>query len=415
MKLLRNLLLLLIGLLLVAALVAPGIIGPRVEDVWKQQLTNLQGAEATDYQRGWFGAETYTRITGSDGATELRSEIQHGPLLFTGSGLRLGAVYSVTTVVPEQLPVAIRTQLEALYGRLAHSPLRLETVVGVDNTIENILRLESFVRSDAGGEVQFEGAELHFRSDYSGALLNGTIELGGIRHSAGGQEKFYSAPASGEMSIVPGRSLESSLQWPLVKAETESGPLELRQVQLDLALTMIERGRLKLESQFEAPQVQSATPVSAVSQRISIPEVAPAELAHYLSQLLPASGERDWPVVFGPPLVLQQQLLVQSANGPIMMDADINWRGLRTGARPVSQAPSQWLAPMTGTMTFSAAEQALLQSPLIGQALLLRKYGLLEEKDGELQMLMEVDRGELKVNGQPLPPDLFLMAITGQF
>jgi hypothetical protein len=155
--------------------------------------------------------------------------------------------------------------------------------------------------------------------------------------------------------------------------------------------------------------------VSAVSQRVIVPEIAPAVLTHYLSQLIPVSGARKWPEIFQPPLVLKQQLLVESANGPIMMDADINWRGFSAGARQVSQAPAQWLAPMTGTMTLSAAEQALLQSPLIGQALLLRKYGLLEEEDGELQMLLEVDRGELKVNGQPLPPDLFLMAITGQF
>ncbi|WP_237068539.1 DUF945 family protein [Microbulbifer guangxiensis] len=415
MKILRNLFLVLAGLLLLAALVAPGVIAPRVEDIWQQQLANLQGAEATDYQRGWFGAEARTRITGTEGATELHSEIQHGPLLFTASGPRLGAVYSVTTLVPEHLPAALRTQLEGLYGRLAHSPLRLETVVGMDNNIENTLHLESFVRSDAGGELQFEGAELQFQTDYSGAVLDGTVQLGGIRHSAGGREKFYSAPATGELAIVPGCSLEGGLNWPLLKADTESGPLELRQVALNLALTRVDAGHWQWESELAAPQVQSATPVNAVNQRIRIPRATPAVLLHYLAQLVPASGERQWQQVFEPPLAGQQQLQVESANGPITMNADINWRGFRTGARPVSQAPGQWLTPMTGTMTLSAAEPALLQSPLIGQALLLRKYGLLEERDGELQMLLEVDRGELKVNGQPLPPDLFLMAITGQF
>lgn len=415
MKLLRNSLLVVIGLLLLIAVGAPRVIGPQIETVWMEQLGRIKEVERTDYKRGWFGAEAHTQIAASDGPTELRSEIQHGPLLFTAGGPRLGAVYSVTTLVPEQLPAALRAQLEALYGSLAGSPLRLETVVGVDNNIENTLRLESFVHSDASGELQFEGAEVQFQTDYTGAVLNGTVQLGEIRHSEGGHEKFYSAPASGEMVIVPGRSLEGSLQWPLLKAETESGPLELRQVQLDLALTVIGGGRLKLESKFDAPQVQSATPVSAVNQRVIVPEIAPAVLTHYLSQLMPISGARKWPEVFQPPLALKQQLLVESANGPIMMDADINWRGFSAGARQVSQAPAQWLAPMTGTMTLSAAEQALLQSPLIGQALLLRKYGLLEEEDGELQMLLEVDRGELKVNGQPLPPDLFLMAITGQF
>jgi uncharacterized protein YdgA (DUF945 family) len=66
-------------------------------------------------------------------------------------------------------------------------------------------------------------------------------------------------------------------------------------------------------------------------------------------------------------------------------------------------------------MHISAAEQALMQSPLIGQATTLRKYGLLLENQGELQMHLQVDNGQLLVNGQPLPPELFLLALMGQF
>ncbi|GAA5524385.1 hypothetical protein Maes01_00942 [Microbulbifer aestuariivivens] len=428
MKLLRNLLLLVTGLLLLIAVAAPGVIGPQVETVWQEQLGRIEGLERSEYRRGWFGAETQMQIATGDGPAVLRSEIQHGPLLFTSGGPRLGAVYSVTTLETEQLPQPLRAQLRAFYGRLAHSPVRLETVVGVDNNIDNTLRLQPFARSDAGGELEFAGAELVLQTDYSGAVLSGAVRLGEIRRREGDHEKFYSQAADGQLTIVPGRSLEGGLQWPLVKAETESGPVELRRVRLDLALNLT-GGGVKLESIFTAPQVQSATPVSAVSQRILVPEVAPAVLAHYVSQLLPPTGGRNWAEVFGPPLSLQQQLLVESANGPAMVDADIDWRGYRTGAGGGAQiseqwpmpmpgqaaGAAQWLAPMTGIIQVTAAEQALLQSPLIGQTLLLRQYGLLEKKDGELQMLLEVKRGDLKVNGQRLPADLFLMALTGQF
>lgn len=43
MKLLRWLLLILLVLLVISALAAPGFIGPKVEEIWKQQLSRLQG------------------------------------------------------------------------------------------------------------------------------------------------------------------------------------------------------------------------------------------------------------------------------------------------------------------------------------------------------------------------------------
>lgn len=414
MKLLRLSLFSLLGLAVATALAAPGFIGPKVEEIWKQQLGRLQGGNTADYRRGWFGAETSTRVDSPEGPTELHSEIQHGPLLFTARGPRIGVVYSETRLSPEQLAPQLRAQLEQFYGRLDRSPLVLESLVGADNRVVNTLRLEPFTRSDSNGELVFDGGEILIETDYSGALLTGTLEVGSVRHSRGGLEKLYTEPASGEFEYVPGKGGEAALRLPLLRAESESGPLELRDISLQLTLEQLASGALKLVSDLQLPQVQSATPVTSLQQQMTLPQIAAADLVHYLRALAPAVN-RNWQQTMQRPLLLQQQLAVQSHNGPVLVDADIDWRGMPERARRADSAADQWLAPLTGTMTFSAAEQALLQSPLVGQAMMLRQYGLLMENNGELQMHLQVDRGQLQVNGQQLPPDLFLLALTGNF
>ncbi|WKT60936.1 DUF945 family protein [Microbulbifer thermotolerans] len=411
MKLLRLSVFSLLGLAVATALAAPGFIGPKVEEIWKQQLARLQGGEVAQYQRGWFGAEASTRVESGDGGTELRSEIQHGPLLFTAHGPRLGLVYTETRLSPDHLAPQLRAQLKQWYGRLDQSPLVLESLVGADNRIVNYLRLAPFTRADSDGELVFEGGELLIETDYSGALLTGSVELGSVHHSRAGHELLFTEPAAGNFEYKPGTGGEVELLLPLLRAESESGPLELRDIRLSLSLEEVGRGALKLVSELQLPQVQSATPVTSVQQQITLPQVAAADLLHYLSVLVP-DADRDWPRAMRRPLQLQQQLAVQSRNGPVLVDADIDWRGT---VRGVGNSADWWLAPLAGTVTFSAAEQALMQSPLVAKAMMLRQYGLLMENNGELQMHLQADRGRLLVNGQQLPPDLLLLALTGDF
>ncbi|MBB3062637.1 DUF945 family protein [Microbulbifer rhizosphaerae] len=416
MKLLRTVLISLSVLLVATALAAPGVVGPKVEEVWKQQLGRLRGGEAGAYQRGWFGAETSIDLATEEGHTRLHSEIQHGPLLFTARGPRIGLVYSETRLSVEQLAPALRGQLERFYGRLDHSPLVLESLVGTDNRVVNYLRLEPFTRGDSGGELVFEGAELLVKTDYSGSLLTGVLELGEVRHSIGGRENFHLEQARADILYTPGGDGEATVALPLLRTESDSGPLELRDISLQLDIQPVSAGAIKLASTLQVPQVQSATPVTSLQQQLTLPHISWADLGHYLKALATPAAKRDWQQVLDRPLKLQQQLSVESANGPTLLDADIDWRGQRSGARVVdSGGDPWWLSPLTCDLTFSAAEQALMQSPLIGQATALRQYGLLLENNGELQMHLQVERGRLQVNGQELPADLFLLALTGKF
>ncbi|UHQ54351.1 DUF945 family protein [Microbulbifer sp. YPW16] len=416
MKLLKISLLALTFLLVVVALAAPGFIGPQVEQQWQQQFARLQGADNTGYQRGWFGAEAGTRVSGRDGDTRLRSEIQHGPVVFTAAGPRVGLLYSETRLSVEQLAPALRTQLEKIYGRLDHSPAVLESLVGADNRVRNVLRLEPFTRSDSGGELSFGGAEIVVESDYAGTAVAGTLEIGAVQRRQFALDKFSSAAVTGRFSFIPGESGELSLSLPELKADSDAGPVEIREATLALRARRLDTGNLEVHSDLQVPQVQSATPVSSLQQQVTLPDIALADLGHFLhALLLVPAAERDWPEIMRRPLQLQQQAAIQSANGPMLMDLDMDWRGMPAGMRPAKQAPGQWLQPLVGTMTFTSAEQALMQSPLVGQAIALREYGLLLQEGDELQMLLEVNRGDLRVNGQQLPPDLFMLALGGGF
>ncbi|WKD50058.1 DUF945 family protein [Microbulbifer spongiae] len=413
MKLLRALLLILFAVLVISALAAPGFIGPRVEAIWKQQLGRLQGGATTGYQRHWFGAETRTQVTLQNDKTELHTEIHHGPLLFTAQGPKVGLVYSETRLQPEQLPAGLRAQVEGVYGSLQDSPLVLESLVTADNRVLNTLRLAPFKRIGESGELAFDGGEVSVETDYTGAVLTGSVDLGTLRQTRQGAEVLYVEPLKGTFQFTPGRGGNAQLHLSLLRAESDSGPVALRNISLNLTLEQLAGNTLKLISDLQLPEVESTTPITSVQQQITLPAIRAVDLGHYLGALLP-SARRDWPSAMRPPLRLQQQLAVESRNGPVLVDAEIDWRGMQ---RPPRQRNgnllNQWLKPLVATVTLSAAEPALLQSPLVAQALLLREYGLLLEQDGELQMLLEVNRGQLQVNGQPLPPDLFVMALTG--
>ena len=416
MKLLRLSVLILFVLVLAAVLAAPGFIGPRVEETWQQQFGRLRGAETVAFERSWFGAEAQSRLTTQGGVTELSSDIQHGPLLFTSRGPRLGLVYSETRLSIEQLARPLRAQLERLYGRLQHSPVVLESLVGADNRVRNTLRLEPFTRSDSSGELAFTGAEIVVDTDYSGAELRGALEVGSLQRVQGGRALLHTEATSGEFHLVPGTSAELTLLLPRLEADTESGPLQLHDIALQVDTEFLRDGKLRLASELNLPRVESATPVTSVLHRLKLPEVTPEVLGHYFGHLLsalalPPASARNWPQIMVRPLKVEQQLLVESANGPMLMDMDADWRGMRASRRPVKEAPGQWLEPLVGSVTISAAEQALVQSPLIGQVATLRRYGLLLESGDELQMLVEVDRGKLRINGQQLPPDMLIMAL----
>ncbi|MCO1334711.1 YdgA family protein [Microbulbifer sp. OS29] len=415
MKLLRSLLFIVLALLVISALAAPGIIGPKVEEIWKQQLGRLQGGSSTGYERSWFGAETNTEVALQEGSTQLRTEIHHGPVLFTSRGPRLGVVYTETRLKLEQLDPRMRTQLESIYGPVQTSPLVLETLVTADNRVLNTLRLDPFNNSGAFGELEFEGGEVSVFTDYTGKVLNGAVDLGSLRQFRDGIEVLFTEPLKGEFEFTPGQGGKAELRLSLLRGESESGPIQLRDITLNLTLEQLAAQSLKVVSDLQLPTVESATPITSARQQMTLPKIEVADLGHYLRVLLPAV-ERDWAREMSRPLRLQQQLAVQSQNGPVLVDADIDWRGMRQVSRQRGgSAINQWLKPLVGNMTLSASEQALLQSPLVAQAMLLRDYGLLVEDNGELQMYLKVNRGQLEVNGEQLPADLFLMALTGRF
>ncbi|WP_295800780.1 DUF945 family protein [uncultured Microbulbifer sp.] len=419
MKALRFTLLTLAALLLLAALVAPGLIGPKVEETLQQQLARQPNIEVTGYQRGWFGAEALTLLKGKDGATEVYSEIQHGPLLFTRGGPRIGVIYSATRLSGQQLEPALRRQLEAYYGPLEagveKSPLLLETLVGPNDRVTNTLHLLPIERSEGDQRILFKGAEIQLVTDFQGQQQDSSFQLGEFVRMDGHREALYLQSGEGSFTLDGNGAGTLQLTLPLVRANNDSGPLELQDVQLDYTGELVAQRTLKVQTNLSLPVIQSATPASALTQQIHLPAIGYDDLHHYLySLLLTPASQRNWAQVFERPLKMQQQLDIETANGPVQLQADVDWAGMPRN-RPVKNDKLFWLDNLSGTANITAAEQALTQSPLIMQANTLKQYGLLIENNGELTMHLEVDRGNLKVNGQPLPADLFILAMAGNF
>ncbi|MFV8783399.1 DUF945 family protein [Microbulbifer sp. SA54] len=418
MKALRFLLISLTALLLLAALVAPGLIGPRVEETLQQELANQPNVEVTGYQRSWFGAEVVTQLKGKDGATEVLSEIQHGPVLFTESGPRIGVIYSKTRLSGQQLEPALRHQLEAYYGPIGtgveHSPLLLETLVATDNRVINTLHLLPIDRNEGDQGLRFKGAEIQLVTDYQGQQQDSRFELGEFVRMDGHREALYLQSATGDFKLDGDGAGTLQVSLPLVRANNDSGPLELRDVTADYTGELVAARTLKVQTNITLPEIQSATPASSLTQQLNLPAIGYDDLHHYLyTLLLTPSAERSWPQVFDRPLKMQQQLDIETANGPVQLQMDVDWQGMPRKRQANDKL--FWMDALNGEANINAAEQALMQSPAIMQAHTLKQYGLLIENNGELTMHVQLDRGNLVVNGQPLPADLFMLAMLGSF
>lgn len=418
MKALRFILIALSGLLLLAALVAPRLIGPKVEEVLQQQLANQPNIELTGYQRGWFGAEALTRLKGKDGASETYSDIQHGPVLFTRSGPRVGVIYAQTRLTGKELEPALRRQLEAYYGPIGSdagedSPLVLETLVGTNNRVTNTLHLQPIDRNEADQQIQFAGARIQWVTDYQGKQQGSHFELGEFVRMDGHRESLYLQSAKGEFALAPTGAGTLNAKLPLVRTNNDSGPLELRDVEFDYTGKLVAARTLNVQTAIELPEIQSATPARSLTQQINLPAISYDDLHHYLyTAFLTPANQRSWPQVFDRPLKMQQQLDIESANGPMQLQLDVDWKGMPRN-RQVQNDRLFWLDNLNGTANISAAEQALMQSPLIMQASALKQYGFLKENNGELSMHLQLERGNLEVNGQKLPADLFVLALMG--
>ncbi len=417
MKALRLLLVTLTALLLLAALIAPGLIGPKVEEAVQQQLTLQPNIDLSGYQRGWFGAEALALLKGKDGATETISEIQHGPVLFTRSGLRVGALYVETRLTGEQLEPVLRHQLEAYYGPIGanvdDSPVVLETLVAANNRVINTLYLEPIDRAVADQQILFKGGEIRFVTDYRGRQQDSRFDLGEFVRMDGHREALYVQSAQGDFALAPSGAGTLHATLPLVRTNNDNGPLELRDVQLEYASELVAPRTLKVQAGVKLPEIQSSTPARSLTQQINLPSISYDDLHHFLYNLmLTPSHQRSWPVVFQRPLQAQQQLDIQTANGPMQLQLDVDWKGMPR-SRNIPEKKLSWLDNLNGSANISAAEQALMQSPLIMQASALKQYGFMQEQDGQLTMHLQLDRGNLEVNGQLLPADLFVLALMG--
>lgn len=419
MKALRFLLLSFTALLLLVALIAPRVLGPKVEQALQQQLGNQPNVEVTGYQRGWFGAEALTLLQGKDGTTETYTKIQHGPVLFTRAGPRVGVIYGETRLTGKQLEPALRLQLEAYYGPIGEgveeSPVVVETIVGPNNRVTNTLRLLSIDRTLGDQKIQFAGGTIQLVTDYLGEQQDSRFTLGEFVRMDGHREALYLESASGNFKLEPSGAGTLHANFPLLRANNDAGPLEIRNGEFDYRGELVAAHTLNMQTTVKLPEIQSATPASSVTQQINLPAISHDDLHHYLySLLLTPSAQRSWPQVFDRPLKMQQQLAIDTANGPMNLQVDVDWKGMPRNRR-VGNDKLFWLNALNGSANIAAAEQALMQSPLVLQASTLKRYGLLQENNGELTMQLQLERGNLRVNGELLPADLFLLALTSGF
>src|SRR5690606_33802142 len=108
------------------------------------------------------------------------------------------------------------------------SPILVETLVGANNRVTNTLRLLPIDRNEGDQQIRFKGASIRLVTDFQGRQQDSSFKLGEFVRMDGHREALYLQSGRGEFKLDPSGAGTLQLMLPLVRANNDSGPLELR-------------------------------------------------------------------------------------------------------------------------------------------------------------------------------------------
>ncbi len=247
-------------LLLVAAwagatwLIGKGV-GVGVQKFYEQ--AELQMAESGEERITLEGGEIEGGFLSSSATTDLKlnmapfnegendklrfnTKIYHGPVMFTPDGVKVGSVYSVSTLDMSQFPDEFQQFAAKAFDD--EPPLKIGALFGFNGDVDSTATMPLFrhAKEEIDGSttvVDFEGfhAEAHGTTEI-GSPVNGSFEIGEINVNNETQKRVISVSASaGEIDIeevVGGIALASSSKFtlPEIKSSNEAQEYTIKDV-----------------------------------------------------------------------------------------------------------------------------------------------------------------------------------------
>lgn len=412
-----------ITLLLAAALVAPKFIGDMAHQMYQQGFDNYPpdtsfSFEHKSFKQSWFYSDAVTMIKFSAGIPEydamewvLTSRIQHGPILFTHDGIKLGFAYVDTassfTGLPQQGQALVDEYLEK--GAITIKTLIDFEQLSHDYFVINAINIENDLNSATFGGLKVIGTSL---LDYS--LMKGEIILPSSQIISPDMAVDI-ADASGTYDLHNYNNEmllgKTSLTMPSIQIVAKQNVTLLENLSIT-AETSEKSGKINVAESIALAKITAPVPITSFQYNIEINQLDPKALklwAELSQKLQPASTGKEklrelLTALLQEGLELNQQFQLHGMGGILSIDWDTSYVGLADGAHVLDVQDKKILAQAVNMhLLITVDKVVVLSSPFVTMIEPYMKQGFVVEKDGKFIANIKLTGGALTINDQPFP------------
>lgn len=428
---LRNALLGLLLLSLAVLAAMPWVVGRNVEQV---AITNTMALippeiqsqieiRESSFTNGWFRSAAeleleYLPLGGLPLLMRLDMQIQHGPILFTPAGPKLGLVYA--NIDPRFDSAEIREALLELPFDLPDVLLELQ--VELNGEMRVGMQIAPISHSDANGEFEFAGVDAHLIA-YTDGSAEIDLTMGALNareYSSNFQlaiDGMSMQATSDQINDMLGKSA-ASLSLPGFRS-TAPVAFEVLNVELE---SRVQPSRLGADhtdwyQRTQVGHIKSELPVSRFSWTSEINETRSDLFRRYyelmveiqeemnangglFTETVTQSAEEFALLLLRNTIVLNNAIAATAYDGEHTLDLRIHWRGLPDMTDLARLDMNEMLAAVDLTFDMALDLEAILRSPLAEMVDPYVQQGYLQLDNGRILMRAEIKDSEFSINGQ---------------
>lgn len=409
--------------------ISPKVIGVGIQSSAIDNILNLIPPEAEyefeiqqqSLQSGWFESESsleliYTPI-GADTITLVFDlEIDHGPVLMTNKGPRLGLAYASITphIRNEVFELAIADFPFEL------PPVSMDLMAGFDQSLLIGIEIAPVDYSGENGELNFGGVNGSFTSasDQSAEFIMTMDQLQANESSARFSFDMSGLEISTQTERVSDILAPSNARFSIPSFESSSPfPISVEDFSSNTSLSKAENDDLNFRQSINIEKIASDLPVNSFNWELEFQQLDPQVIALYydlLAQLqlelannsnttTPAVNQigRELAVLAAQnPLTIKNYLHTDAYGGEHRAQLEVNWQGLPDLDNIARMDINEAIAALAFDIDITLDLQAVMSSPA---AQLLDSYvqqGFLQLDNGRILVKASLKEGVLIINGE---------------
>lgn len=429
--------LLAVTLIIVAIiLLAPKVIGIGIREATIQNLVALVPPEADSrlvieeggFASGWFGSSATVNANYTVVGTELVSmvfdfKIQHGPLLLTEQGPKLGVAYAqITPLFEDSSPL-----LEEA-SNLQLPDILIEMLVTFDQSLALDMTIAPAQYKDSDIELEFAGlsAGLLARADQSAELYAyiGTLSLTEVKNNQN--------LSIGDISIRSDSSRLNDILAPSTATFTVSNISSTAPMAIDIAdITVsanlsesVNPAAVRLNESIAAENISTDIPLTSFAWELELDQVQRQLVSNYYELLYDLQSQANTDpdaaaarineisqelslLVINNPLTINNRIETVAYGGSHSGELLINWNGLPQLSNIARLNINEAIAALEVTADLSMDLEAISRSPGADYIDAYLQQGFIIIDNGRMLLHAELAGSRLTLNGEDIPLDQF--------